>query len=184
MGRAKPTRPKNQSVDDIDSVEVKREESVDATLAQELDSAHVTRVKRDGSTSASRSPSVHSANLKTSRSPSVSSLSRSKPDIDDIKVKPKPEEANGHVSPVKSNPTKSKMGRSASSKQPPPRIAPLFDHLPDVTAEATSSFQVIDASIYQNKYLGLTESALECDCNEEWSKSDVISIIFTVLTYG
>lgn len=170
MGHIKSGRAKNQSVDDGDSIEVTREESVDATLAQELDSAHVTRLQKEDSASASTSPSANSPHLKPSRSPSTSSLARSKPEFDEVEMKPKPEGANGHVSPSKTNSARNKISRAASSKQPPPRIAPLFDQLPDVTAEATSSFQVIETSTYQNKYLGLTESALECDCNEEWSK--------------
>jgi [histone H3]-lysine36 N-trimethyltransferase len=170
MARTKPATSRTQSVDDGDTIEVKRESSVDATLAQEMDSAHFTKLKREASTSTSRSSSVKSAPLKSSRSPSVSSLSRSKPTLDEIEVKPKSEELNGHVSPVKPETTKAKMGRSTSSKGPPPRIAPLFDHLPDVITEATSAFQVIETSTYQNKYLGLTESALECDCSEEWGQ--------------
>lgn len=171
MGRTKPSASRKQSVDDGDTIEVKRESSVDAALAQEMGSATFTKLKHDDSASASRSPSVNSQHLKTSRSPSVASIPQSKPSPDEIEVKPKPEEPNGHVSPVKPASTKSKMGRSASAKGPPPRIAPLFDRLPDVKAEATSSFQVIETSTYQNKYLGMTESALECDCTEEWSKS-------------
>ena len=173
MGRTKPSAFKKQSVDDSDTIEVKRESSVDATLAEEMGSATFTKLKKDDSTSASRSPSLNSVHLKTSRSPSIASLPPSNPSPDGIEVKPKSEKLNGHVSPVKPQSTKTKMGRSASAKGPPPRIAPLFDRLPDVKAEATSSFQVIESSTYQNKYLGLTESALECDCSEEWSKSIV-----------
>lgn len=63
------------------------------------------------------------------------------------------------------------------SKKPPSRVAPLFDDYPDATAEANSEYQVIDACIYQNKYLGLTEHAMECDCVEEWGESDNSTII-------
>ena len=173
MGGTKPSASRKQSVGDSDAVEVKRERSVDATLAQEMGSATFAKLKHDDSTSASRSPSVNSMHLKTSRSPSIAPLPASRPPVDETEVKPKSEELNGHVSPVKPQSTKTKLGRSASAKGPPPRIAPLFDHLPDVKAEATSSFQVIESSTYQNKYLGLTESALECDCSEEWSRSIV-----------
>ena len=170
MGRLKASTSRKQSVDDGDTIEVKRENSADATLAQEMGSANFTNLRKDDSASTSRSPSLNSPHLKASRSPSITSLSRSKPTSDEIEVKPKAEELNGHVSPVKPEPTKAKMGRSASAKGPPPRVAPLFDHLPDVTSAATSSFLVIGSSTYQNQYLGLTESALECDCSEEWGQ--------------
>jgi hypothetical protein len=52
----------------------------------------------------------------------------------------------------------------------PPRIAPSLDHLPDVYTEATSTFTVIDACTYQNKYLGFSDHALDCDCSEEWGE--------------
>lgn len=63
-----------------------------------------------------------------------------------------------------------KLFRKGSSKmvfQPPP----LFDHLEDATAEATSSFQVIRDCIYGSKYMGSADhDALGCDCNEEYRK--------------
>jgi hypothetical protein len=47
----------------------------------------------------------------------------------------------------------------------------LFDHLPDVTEEATSGFQIIKDCIYGSKYMGYSEhDALDCDCSEEWSE--------------
>jgi [histone H3]-lysine36 N-trimethyltransferase len=122
-------------------------------------------VKREGSES--KSPLLDAVHIKTSRSPSISSPIKLESDAPDLK--PKLEEQNGSVSPTKPAMPK-KSGRAAASKAPP-RTAPLFTDLPDVTAEATSSFQVITSSTYQNKYLGITESALECDCSEEWSKS-------------
>ena len=171
MARKGPQVRRSESVDGDDTIEVKREASVDGNLAKEMDSAHVTTIKKAESASAASTPSASSAKQKHSRSPSASSLSRSKSQLDQPDLKAKVEELNGHVSPTKSGTPKTKMGRAASAKGPPPRIAPLFDHLPDVTSEATSSFQVIESSTYQNKYLGFTESALECDCTEEWGQS-------------
>lgn len=166
MARTKPQKPKKEPVEEYDSIEVKEEPLASGLPGDETISAHVAAVKKEGSASATTSRSPTPAKIKPSRSPSTSSLSR-------IKLQPsevaKTEEQNGSVSPVKSEPSKpAKMGRAHSSKGPPPRIAPLFDHLPDVTTEATSSFAVITSSTYQNKYLGFTESALECDCSEEW----------------
>lgn len=113
-----------------------------------------------------QSPLLDASHIKTSRSPSLASPI--KPDLESPDFKPKAEHLNGSASPINSEMPK-KSGRAAAAKAPP-RIAPLFADLPDVTAEATSSFQVITSSTYQNKYLGLTESALECDCSEEWGE--------------
>lgn len=56
-----------------------------------------------------------------------------------------------------------------SSQKIATRPAPLFDHLPDATEEATQVFQVIKDCIYGSKYMGYSESdALDCDCSEDW----------------
>lgn len=62
-----------------------------------------------------------------------------------------------------------KLSRTQSKKiaSKPPT---LFLDEPDASAEARSTFEVIDKCIYANKYLGLTDHALECDCSEEWGK--------------
>lgn len=174
MARNKSNLAKSGSVDDADTIEVKREPSVDGNLAQEMDAALVSDLHKAESASPTQSPSLESTNLKHSRSPSVSSLaiSKSQPNYSD--VKPKSEQLNGHISPVKPETPKVKMSRATSNKGPPPRVAPLFDTLPDATAEATKSFQVIESSTYQNKYLGFTESALECDCTEEWGQLTIV----------
>ncbi|KAK0919789.1 histone methyltransferase set2 [Friedmanniomyces endolithicus] len=60
-----------------------------------------------------------------------------------------------------------KLARTTSTKvirRPPP----LFSDYEDKTAEATSVFTVIPECTYANKHLGTTETALECDCAEEW----------------
>ncbi|KAK3357121.1 histone-lysine N-methyltransferase, H3 lysine-36 specific [Lasiosphaeria hispida] len=61
-----------------------------------------------------------------------------------------------------------KLSRKASQKvvrNPPP----LFDHLPDVTGEACTTFQVIGDCLYGAKGMGGSEhDALDCDCTEEW----------------
>lgn len=62
-----------------------------------------------------------------------------------------------------------KLARSSSQKVParPPR---LFNHLPDSTAEAQATFEMIEECTYANKHMGYTEHAMECDCAEEWGK--------------
>ena len=61
-----------------------------------------------------------------------------------------------------------KLSRTASQKvlaRPPP----LFDHLPDDTSLATSTFQVIPDCIYGSKNMGSSDQeALGCECAEEW----------------
>lgn len=63
-----------------------------------------------------------------------------------------------------------KLSRKSSQKvmsRPPP----LFDHLPNSTPEAITTFQVIRDCIYGSKYMGSSEhDALGCDCSEEWSE--------------
>jgi histone-lysine N-methyltransferase SETD2 len=53
-----------------------------------------------------------------------------------------------------------------------PRSPQLFHHLPDDTAAATSSFEVIPDCIYGNKYMASSDQeALGCECSEEWGES-------------
>jgi [histone H3]-lysine36 N-trimethyltransferase len=60
-----------------------------------------------------------------------------------------------------------KLARTNTQKieKRPPQL--YFDY-DDKTAEATSTFTVLPDCTYANKYLGTTETALECDCAEEW----------------
>lgn len=62
-----------------------------------------------------------------------------------------------------------KLARTTSTKveRRPPA---LFNDYEDKTAEATSVFTVLPECTYANKHLGTTETALECDCAEEWGK--------------
>lgn len=62
-----------------------------------------------------------------------------------------------------------KLTRSSSQKVVP-RPPQLFSHLPDSTAEARSTFELMETCTYANKYMGYTEHAMECDCAEEWGK--------------
>lgn len=62
-----------------------------------------------------------------------------------------------------------KLARSSSEKVVP-RPPKLFLDLPDSTAEAKSTFELMESCTYANKYMGYTEHAMECDCAEEWRK--------------
>ncbi|KAK5172758.1 histone methyltransferase set2 [Saxophila tyrrhenica] len=58
--------------------------------------------------------------------------------------------------------------QSQKVKARPPQ---LFDDYEDKTGEATSAFTVIKDCTYANKYMGATDPALECECQEEWDPS-------------
>lgn len=60
-----------------------------------------------------------------------------------------------------------KLSRS-SSKKMPLRPAPKFLDCPDAGLEARRGFESLGSCTYANKYLGTTDPALECDCQEEW----------------
>ena len=175
MGRSSRMASPEDSVDEEIKVRVKREGSAaDDQIDDSTTTAGAATVKRN-----STSPSHHTA-LTTirpdiSRSSSTSTIS-SKQALASDKEMSNAKKANGHTSPVKpepeepTKPTKpTKTSRAASSKLPP-RIAPLFNDLPDVYSEATATFTVIDACTYQNKYLGFSDHALDCDCSEEWGQ--------------
>jgi histone-lysine N-methyltransferase SETD2 len=184
MGRLSRVPSRQESADEEAVMEVKREPSVDDELAAELTTTSTTRVatiKHENSASPSASPSLTATKVKTSRSSSTSTSSSNRAVASDkhgATAKNESEEANGHhstsTSPVKPEPKEpvkpTKASRAAASKLPP-RVAPLLDHLPDATPEATSTFSLLDACTYQNKYLGFSEHALDCDCSEEWGKT-------------
>lgn len=149
--------------------EPKREPSVDTNLAEEMTSARVSAIK-DEPLSRSHSPLGSSFKVKTSHS-SNASTPRLKSEVDDLATENGVDTIKKNESPdIDSRPSR-KANRA--SKKPVPRIAPLFSDLPDATDEANKSYQVIDACLYQNKYLGYTEHAMECDCNEEWGQSAI-----------
>ncbi|KAL9084370.1 MAG: hypothetical protein Q9159_005278, partial [Coniocarpon cinnabarinum] len=60
-----------------------------------------------------------------------------------------------------------KLARS-NSKKIPSRPAPKFFDQQDAASEAKKGYESLDKCSYANKFLGLTDPALECDCTEEW----------------
>lgn len=86
--------------------------------------------------------------------------------------KPVPEEAlvGGDVELVEEPGEPPKLSRTMSKKIPS-RPPPLFSDWPDATSEAQRSYDVLQNCTYGNKYLGTTDHAMECECNEEWGKS-------------
>jgi histone-lysine N-methyltransferase SETD2 len=68
------------------------------------------------------------------------------------------------------NGTAPKLSRKSSQKmaRSPPS---LFDHLPDATEDACSTFQVINDCLYGSRNMGSSDhDALDCDCAEDWRK--------------
>ena len=115
--------------------------------------------------SRSGTPLSLTARAKTAHS-SAASTPRVKFETEDLSVDPDTGlTAPGTSSKMASSSKKSNRGSKGKN---PPRVAPLFDHLPEATEDANKSYTVIDSCIYQNKYLGFTEHAMECDCQEEW----------------
>ena len=167
MGRF--DRPPDESeLSDGDTVELKRETSTDNDLAHGMSSTRVGAIK-DEPLSRSTTPLSVPTKLKTNPSSSASTP-RAKSEAEDSAVKVEHDITNGHNSPNMEQPVRPKKG-VRSSKKNPARVAPLFDDLPDATEQANSAYTVIDSCTYQNKYLGYTEHAMECDCAEEWGES-------------
>jgi [histone H3]-lysine36 N-trimethyltransferase len=165
--------PKAESVDG-DTIEVKREPSEDGDRDGEFSSTRAGLIKDEPLGSATNSPSLLPQKVKMSRSSSsstVKSRATSASSIDKKEVVDRLDEVvveMGHPHP-------SKPSRTTSQKAVP-RSAPLFDHLEDATMEAKRSFAMLDACTYANKFLGYTEHAMECDCNEEWGKLTTRSV--------
>jgi [histone H3]-lysine36 N-trimethyltransferase len=168
MAHSSKPSPKAESVDD-DTIEVKHEPSPSADRGLEMSLLRTGAMKDEHAVSASNSPSLLPSKLKSSRSSSstsVKSRATSESSVDKKDVKGK---VGGEISLKMESGQPPKLARSASQKATS-RVAPLFDDLPDSTMEAKSSFSVIEACSYSNKFLGYTEHAMECDCSEEWGK--------------
>lgn len=157
---------------DEDTIEVKPEPGLkDHGDGDGNDSAHLGKVKSERTGSGSRSPSLPLAKIKSSQSSSsANSVKSDNTPLTPTDKKESEEKLAGEVT-LKMEPGQPpKLARSSTQKAPA-KTAPLFDHLSDATDEAKTSFAVMEACTYANKYLGYTEHAMECDCSEEWSKS-------------
>ncbi|WEW56474.1 histone methyltransferase set2 [Emydomyces testavorans] len=102
-------------------------------------------------------------NLKPSKSRNRSSTAVAKDGLSEEKI-------GGDITVKQELGQPPKLARSASQKLTA-RVAPLFNDLPDQTTEAASTFQVMEACTYANKFMGYTEHAMDCDCAEEWDPS-------------
>jgi [histone H3]-lysine36 N-trimethyltransferase len=150
----------------------KKPEGVDTALSdmklEESQDVPLDNIKMNGNAEHSPTPTA----TKDSRSPSLGESNS----LTSAAQTPK-SEGNEHEEilageiAVKLEPGKPpKLSRKSSQKvmsHPPP----LFDHLPNATTEAVSTFQVIRDCIYGSKYMSSSEhDALGCDCSEDWSE--------------
>ncbi|EEH46592.2 uncharacterized protein PADG_02690 [Paracoccidioides brasiliensis Pb18] len=143
------------------------------------DAVTAMKIKRDNSAESTPINSTHASDSANyypngfSKSSPTKSISKTKSQSGSSSPAAKvengqPEEKLSASITVKLEPGQPPKLSRAGSQKVVSRPVPLFDHLPNSTAEATSTFQVIDDCTYANKYMGYTEHAMECDCSEEW----------------
>lgn len=141
-------------------------DDTDRAAAEAVSSVKLESINED-SGSASASPKMRA---RSSSASSTSSDLNGKPKAETNSSKDEKESIGGEIS-VKVEPGKPPKLTRTTSQKVVARAPQLFNHLPDATDEATSSFSLLDACTYANKYMGYTEHAMECDCSEEWGKS-------------
>lgn len=155
-----------------DNADSQSESVADAVTAMKLDhvpsaEANGGPIKKDPDEPNTTTPAAMNGQ---SSSPMAKSPSQSQSPVKKDEDPTKLEEKVGGGITVKLEPGQPpKLARSSSQKvvaRPPP----LFLDLPDSTAEAQSTFELMDSCTYANKYMGYTEHAMECDCAEEWRK--------------
>lgn len=154
----KQERKLASEVQDMHLKEEDRDEDMDTLPAAALKSERSSSHDGEGSTPMSiKKPSHSPSEHQVAQSPTPKS------ENEDL--------VGGEVT-LKQEPGKPpKLSRTISRKverRPPP----MFNDYKDSTSEATSTFQVITECSYANKNLGSTDPALECDCAEEWGKSE------------
>lgn len=152
-----------------DSTEVKLERRDSAEDDYGMGTIQVG-VKDEPASSRSTSPSESSTKLQRNNASDSPASVKADVSIDSPVDNDEHEEKVGAEVTVKMEPGQPPKLARISSQKVIARAAPLFDHLPDKTEEATMGFQVMDKCVYANKYLGYTEHAMECDCSEEWGK--------------
>ncbi|KAL2361160.1 histone methyltransferase set2 [Blastomyces dermatitidis] len=144
----------------VTAMQIKHDNSTDSSSADNILTPDATNGLANGLASLSKPSPTKSLSKSKSQSEASS------PSEKDEDEEPK-EKVPGSIT-VKLEPGQPpKLSRTASQKVVS-RPAQLFNHLADCTAEATSTFQLIDDCTYASKYMGYTEHAMECDCTEEW----------------
>lgn len=115
-------------------------------------------------------PRVNGVRLRKEDSTDSASPNNSKMDSRGTSMSPDDTKSAGETAATPDHASAPKLSRKSSQK--PVRSPPtLFDHLPDVTAQACSTFQVINDCLYGSRNMGSSDhDALDCDCTEEWRK--------------
>ena len=169
MSVHKSPRSSEQVQDAIEDLKIKSESSDEeqATITLQRPPNLTTPTKSESSASEDDIHVKHmlKTNMKKSRTRDASQTPQTDPTI------PHEELVGGEVI-VKEEPGKPlKLARNSSQKVMA-KPAPLYDHLPDATTEATEHFEVIRDNIYSNKHIGRTDDeGYECECDENWGKS-------------
>lgn len=158
---------KQEDVESLGRMHLKEEADDDDMDMDTIAVAESVKQERSAPTSGAVTGSATPTNIKRqSRSPVKANGMTQSP-----AVKFEQQETVGGDVTLKLEPGKPpKLARTTShkvEKRPPA----LFSDYEDKTKEATSVFNILTECTYANKYLGTTESALECDCAEEWGKS-------------
>jgi len=159
-----------------DEVSIAKQEG---RLASEVQDLHLKEEDRDADMD-----TLPAAELKSERSAShdeeagtpmgIKQSSHSPVDAKEpqsVDVKSDNEDLVGGEVTLKQEPGKPPKLSRTTSRKVERRPPPMFNDYKDSTSEATSTFQVITECSYANKNLGSTDPALECDCAEEWGKS-------------
>ncbi|VBB86748.1 Putative histone-lysine N-methyltransferase, H3 lysine-36 specific SET2 [Podospora comata] len=117
-------------------------------------------------------PRVNGVRLRKEDSTDSASPNNSKMDSRGTSMSPDDTKSAGETAATPDHASAPKLSRKSSQK--PVRSPPtLFDHLPDVTAQACSTFQVINDCLYGSRNMGSSDhDALDCDCTEEWRNDE------------
>lgn len=149
--------------------DMKIEEGATPGAAGEVVAGTIQVKVENGSTLGRTSTPLHMVPRLKSRSKSQTPVKQLPSDASSPDTDAHEEVLGGEIT-LKMEPGKApKLSRTASHKivsRPPP----LYLDLPDSTAEAKETFEVLPECHYANKNIGTTEHALECDCSEEWGK--------------
>ncbi|KAK2803747.1 histone methyltransferase set2 [Onygenales sp. PD_10] len=146
--------------DAVTAMKLKRDNSADSTSISNIPATDSEDDHANGLVSLAKLSPTKSSSRSKSRSESSSPIKKDEDEESEEKI-------GGSIT-LKTEPGQPPKLTRTSSQKVVSRAAPLFDHLPDSTDEATSTFQLMEACTYASKYMGYTEHAMECDCTEEW----------------
>ena len=135
----------------------------------------------DGESSASSTGNNSPVRTNTSSTQSPKKKEQNHPTSPPLKNE-EHEEIQGSEIVVKMEPGQPPKLARVSTQKVMVRSPQLFHDYEDKTQEAKSVFEVITQCSYSAKYLGATEHAMDCDCAEEWGKTnDSLSLKMRIL---